>query len=372
MRVHIAVLAISLLSLSGCSHRSTEPVANAPVPIQTRTPLLVDRPETVNVSGSVTSPDAAADVPFLVNGRVTRVAVREGDSVRRGQVLAALESTEYSLGVNGAAAQVAAAEVSLDRAEDEYRRMKMLFDSKSLPPNDFRKFDAAYQSAKEQLNQAVAGEKTARKHLSDTTLLAPMDGFISKRSVEPGNMAVAGQPAFQIVTLDPVEILVGVPETDIHLLRDGQHAQVQIPALPGAAFSGTVRAINVAADNSTRTYSTRIHVPNPKHTLRIGMIAEVQIQGDRRIKVMTLPGSAIMHDPQGASLVFVYYPDQKRVYSRRVEISNLTDQEVVIQSGLRPEEQVVIAGQQSLRDGTLVQLVSVQAPHLAVSGAEGK
>jgi RND family efflux transporter MFP subunit len=347
-------------------------VANDPAPIQTRTPLLVDKPEAVNVSGSVNSPDAAAEVPFLVNGRVTHVAVREGDSVRRGQVLAVLESTDYSLAVNGAAAQVAAAKVSLNRAEDEYRRMKMLFDSKSLPPNDFRKFEAVYQSAKEQLNQAVAGEKSARKHLTDATLLAPVNGFISKRSVEPGNMAAAGQSAFQIVTLDPVEVQVGVPESNIHLVRVGQHAEVQIPALPGEAFSGTVRAINVATDNSTRTYSTCIRVPNPQHRLRIGMVAEVQIQGDRQIKVLTLPGSAIVRDPQGASLVFVYYPEQKRVYSRRLEISNVTEQEVVIQSGLKPEEQVVIGGQQSLRDGTLVQPVPVQSPHLAVSGSESK
>ena len=371
MRVYIAV-ACFLTTLTGCSHRQPVVVAEKPAPVQVRPVALVSHLEEITVSGSVNSPDAAADVPFLVSGRVQHVAVHEGDAVRKGQLLASLEPTDYTIAVHGAAAQVAAAKVSLDRAEDEYKRMKMLFDSKSLPPNDFRKFQAAYDAAKEQLNQAMAGEAAARKHVSDTTLLAPVSGYISRRAVEPGNVAAAGVPAFQIVTLDPVEVLVGVPETDIRLVRVGQHAQVHIPAQPEQDFSGSVRVINVSADPATRTYSTRIRVPNADHKLRVGMIAEVQIQGDRQVKALTVPGSAIVHDPQGASLVFVYYPEQKRVFSKRVEVGHVVGQEVEIQSGLHADDLVVVGGQQSLRDGVLAEAIETQSPHLAVAGAEGK
>jgi RND family efflux transporter MFP subunit len=372
LRLQIAVLASVLLVLTGCSRHKVETQASQPVPVQLRKPTLVDRPEIVDVSGSVTSPDAPSDVPFLVSGRVTRVAVHEGDFVHKGQLLAALEATDYQLAVNGADAQVAAAKVALDRAEDEYKRMKMLFDAKSLAPNDFRKFEATWQSAKEQLNQAVASEKTARKHVSDATLVAPVTGYISRRGVEPGNMAVAGNPAFQIVTLDPAEVLVGVPETDIHLLRLGQPAEVEIPAMSGAAFSGTVREINVAADSTTRTYSTRIRVPNPQHQLRIGMVAEVHIKGDHTTKALTLPGSAIAHDQQGATLVFVYYPEQKRVFSKRVEVGRVIWQDVEIRSGLGADEEVVIGGLQGLRDGTQVEPSATLPPQIPVSGAHHK
>lgn len=371
MRVKLAV-ACFLITLTGCSHRQPAAVASRPTPVQVRNVALVNHLEEITVSGSVNSPDAAADIPFLVSGRVLRVAVHEGDAVRKGQLLASLDPTDHKIAVRGAAAQVAAAKVSLDRAEDEYKRMKMLFESKSLPQNDFRKFQAAFDAAKEQFNQAIAGEDSARKHLSDTTLLAPVSGYISRRAVEPGNVAAAGVPAFQIVTLDPVEVLVGVPETDIRLVRLGQHAQVQIPALPGQEFSGNVRVINVSADPATRTYSTRIQVPNADHKLRVGMIAEVQIQGDRQVKAITVPGSAIVHDPQGASQVFVYYPEQKRAYSKRVEVGRVVGQEVEIQSGLHPDDLVVIGGQHSLRDGLAAEAIETQAPSLAVAGAEVK
>ncbi len=179
-----------------------------------------------------------------------------------------------------------------------------------LPENDFEKFKAAYLSAKQQVDQAVANEKIAQKHLSDASLYAPTSGFISKRSIEPGQTASPGVTIFEIVQLDPVEINVGVPETDIHLVRIGQKAAVMIPALPGESFEGKVRVINVSADQNTRTYMTRIVVPNPTHILRVGMVAEARIEGDRLLDLMTLPAQTILRDPQGATIVFVYYSGQ--------------------------------------------------------------
>jgi RND family efflux transporter MFP subunit len=137
---------------------------------------------------------------------------------------------------------------------------------------------------------------------------------------------------------------------------------VQIPALPGETFSGSVRVINVAADPSTRTYMVRIAVPNPRHVLRLGMIASVKIQGDRRSTIVSLRGDAIVRDAQGASTVFVYYPDQGRVHARRVETGAVYGTEVEIRTGLSGTEPVVVAGQHQLREGAAVSVVGEQAP----------
>ncbi|HUJ76182.1 MAG TPA: efflux RND transporter periplasmic adaptor subunit, partial [bacterium] len=137
----------------------------------------------------------------------------------------------------------------------------------------------------------------------------------------------------------------------------GQKATVTIPALPGEAFAGTVRVINVAADPTTRSYMVRIAVPNPRHLLRLGMIAEVQIQGNRPVPVMSLPGDAIVRDAQGASTVFVYLANQGRVYARRVETGTVYGTEIQIRSGLSGAEAVVVAGQHKLRDGAPVSVV---------------
>jgi multidrug efflux pump subunit AcrA (membrane-fusion protein) len=110
----------------------------------------------------------------------------------------------------------------------------------------------------------------------------------------------------------------------------------------------------VAADPSTRTYMTRIAVPNRDHVLRLGMVAEARIRSHKRINLMTLTGDAVVRDPRGITSVFVYYPDQQRVYAKRVEIGAIHDRDVEVRSGLTGEELIVVAAQDRLRDGVPV------------------
>jgi RND family efflux transporter MFP subunit len=204
------------------------------------------------------------------------------------------------------------------------------------------------------LDQARVNQQLARKHLADATLRSPINGYVAARMVEAGDVASPGRPVFQIVRLDPVEVSVGVPETDIHQVRAGQHAAIRIPAVPEAIFQGTVRTINVAADPATRTFTVRILVPNPRHILRLGMIAEAQIRTESTLDATTLPGESVVHDPQGATIVYVYYPAQKRVYAKRVQVGTVYGGEIQIRGGLSNNDAVVIAGQNRLSDGMRV------------------
>lgn len=358
----LLIVAGLVVTVPACSSsRKDEQAVSLPMPVKIGKPQPREDHESISVSGTVASPDAPSNVSFLVSGRVVSVGPREGDYVKKGQILASIDPTEYRLALAAAKAQSDQARVGYKRAEDEHRRMKMLYDSKSLAPNDYQKFKAAHDSALQQYEQAVASEKLSRKHLSDATLCAPVNGFVSRRSVEPGQMASSGQPAFEIVKLDTVEVSVGVPETDIHLVRVGQKAAVTLPAMPGESFEGSVRIINVSADPGTRTFMTRITIPNPKHTLRIGMVAEARIRGDRTVRLLALPIEAIVRDPQGARMVYMYFPAQKRVYARRVETGGLYGREIEIKRGLTGEDSVVLAGQERLRDGALVSLTTTEA-----------
>ena len=356
-------LVLILFVLTSCSQgKNAEQPSAKPTPVKTGKVRHVEEREFVSVSGTVVTPDAPVPVAFLVSGKVIEVVPREGDYVEKGQFLAAIDPLDYKLSLQAVSAQAGQAKVALDRSKDEYARMKFLYDSKSLAGNDFEKYKAAYLSAKQQVDQAIANERLAQKRLSDASLYAPAAGFISKRAIEPGQTASSGNPVFEIVKLDPVEINVGVPETDIHLVRVGQSASVTIPALPTESFEGKVRVINVSADPNTRTYMTRIVVPNPAHILRVGMVAEARIEADRTVHLMTLPVETILRDPQGATIVFVYYPEQQRVYAKRVETGVVYGREIAIKSGLSGDEAVVFAGQERLRDGTVVSLTGGSAP----------
>lgn len=384
------VLGVSLAACTGESEKKQ--VRSDPVPVAVGKVRQIREQETITVSGSVNAPNSPANVSFLVSGKVVFSGPREGESVRQGQVLARIDPTDYLHAMQGAEAksadadavlektmnparpeQLEQARITFERAEDEYRRMKMLYESKSLAPNDFLKYKAVYESAQQQYEQAKAGGqkedkeqakaasrqavanlRIASKALSDTTLIAPASGYIAKRYIEVGDTASPARPAFEIVQLDPVEVTVGVPETDIHRVRIGQKVEIRIPAQPEKTFDGTIRVLNVSADPNTRTYMARIRVPNPHRFLRLGMIAEATIRGDRTVSLMTVPGNAVVRDPQGATRVFVYYPDQGRVYAKRVETGSGVGKDLVIKSGLSGDEQIVLAGQAKLEDGLAV------------------
>lgn len=364
MRTSALSLALAVVAAWGAAACRTSPAPQEQpaeaVPVTVSTPTLAAQPASVTVSGSIVSPDNPVHVAFTVGGRVARVGPRIGDPVRRGAVLAVLDSTEYRLAVDAAAAQVKAARVASARADDELQRAQQLLDTRSIAANDFEKIRAAAAAAHETVAQAVASEGLARKRVTDTTIVAPMNGYVVARLIEPGNVAGPGVPAFQIAQLDPVEVSVGVPESDVHLIASGRPADVTVPALPGETFTGTVRLVTVAADPGTRTYMTRIEVPNPRQVLRLGMVATVTIRGAATRDVLTIPPQALARDAQGASSVFVYFPEQKRVHSRLVEVGSPSGTEIEVRSGLTAADQIVVAGQERLRDGMTV--VATNAP----------
>jgi multidrug efflux pump subunit AcrA (membrane-fusion protein) len=364
-----------------------------PVAVQVRVPSMVEQLASVSASGSVEGSETA-DVAFQVGGRVARVLVEEGQHVTKGQLLAEIEPTDYRNYSNAATAHkeaaVAASEkadagvrkqeleqarIEFGRAEDEYKRMQALVERKSLPPNDFQKFEAAYNTARERYEMALEGTRkedrataaaqaraaTAQaseegKRLDDTRLLAPISGNVSMRKVDPGQTVESGTVVFSIVDLNPAKVRVGVPEADIGRVRQGAAAEISIPSLDGRRFTGKVAIIGVAAEQASRTYTVKILVPNPGPVLLAGMVSEARIFGSAKVQTLTIPGEAIVPDAQGAPNVYIYFPDRKRVYARRVEIGPPIGTEVEIRSGLRGGEQIVISGQQKVREGSVVEI----------------
>lgn len=394
--VNRTVVAASLgLALAGCGRRDsgTDAARDAAIPVRLEQPTRIKRPVLVAASGSVEAIETA-DLGFQVAGRVARVLVEEGMAVRKGQLIAELDPSDYRYGMRAAQGQAAAAKANrdkaesgvraeeleqaraaYDRAENEYRRYRELYDRKSMAPVDFAKVEAAYRAAKAQYEMAQNGarseDRTAagaavmqaeaqvdlnRKRVADTRLASPIAGIVARRSIDPGEMVGAGTPVFSIVNLNPARVRLGIPERDIGRIRVGQRAAISIPALGATAFSGVVELAGVAADPSSRTFTTRLLVRNDDLVLKAGMIAEAGIEASGTVDAIAIPGEAIVHDPQGSTLVYVYYPDKKRVYARRVETGVVRGRGVEIHSGLSGSERIVVAGQQKVREGSRVEV----------------
>jgi multidrug efflux pump subunit AcrA (membrane-fusion protein) len=345
----------------------------------------------IAVSGTVEA-NITALTAFQVGGRVLHVYVEEGQRVAKGQLLADLDPTDYRNGYDAAVSQAEAAgaenakakaglrqqeleqaRIDFDRWQDEYNRMKYLYEHKSLPANDFKKIEAGYNAAKERYDMAQSGTRSedklaasaqfgaataqmqeAKKRLADCQLRAPISGYVGMRQLEVGVTVAPGVPVISIVDLNPVKVKVGIPESEVGKVHEGARAEVSIPSLNGQKFEGRVEAIAAASDPASRTYVSKIVVSNPSRVLLAGMVSEARLYGDTQVNAITVPGAAIVHDARGVSQVFVLSPGQNRVYSKRVDVGTMINNEVEIRSGLTGNEQVVVDGQNYLRDGSLI------------------
>ena len=383
-------LLLPMLGLSGCWHKARIP-ADQPVIVALRAPKQILQPDSVALSGTIEA-NTSAMAAFQIAGKVSRVLVDEGQSVRQGQILATLDATDYRNGYDAASAQADAARaqdakaragarsqeleqarLDYDSWQDKYTRMKYLYEHKSLAEQDFKQIEDGYLAARQRYEMAREGARVedrtaataqrraaeaqmhhASKQLADCELRAPIAGQIGMRRIDVGDSVGSGTPVISVLNLDPVNLRVSIPESQIGKIAIGNRAVVTIPALGGRSFEGTVETLGVAADPASRSFSAKITLANHDHLLRAGMVAEARIYSKTQINMLTIPGEAIERDPRGFLYVYVFDPARKRAYQRRVETGAMAGAEVEIHTGLAATDQVVTAGQQSLHEGAAV------------------
>jgi len=214
-----------------------------------------------------------------VSSAVTRVHVREGDMVKQGQPLVTLDTRDFVLRSQQAEAARDGAKVQLDAAKLDWTRIQSLLAEKAVPQSQFDMIDARYKGAKAGLAAADTAVAMARKALSDSVVRAPFDGLIVKRFVNEGEYASV-MPATQLVTIeeiDPMDLRIQVPSTDMAQVAVGSPVHVRLPAM-GQELDLRLTRVVPASDARTRTFSAIVEIPNRDHSLRSGLYAEVTLR----------------------------------------------------------------------------------------------
>jgi RND family efflux transporter MFP subunit len=298
-------------------------------------------------TSGIVQANTSVDVGFEVAGKVVMVGPDEGQPVRAGQEIAALDPTDYRLAVAQASALA-------DRAARDRDRNQPLLASGAIAPADMDHLETGAR-------QSAAAAELTRKRFADTRLGSPISGVIARRAIEVGATVAPGQAVFTIVDLDPVRVRVGVPEADVGRITEGAAATVRIPALD-TSFAGRVSLIGVLADPATRSYTVEISVPNPSRRLRAGMVAEATITNAQTRSAIVVPATAVVHDGgvNGTTNVYVLDQDGARVHARRVTTGPAHGDSLEITAGIAAGERIIVAGQQRLREGALVQLVRTE------------
>lgn len=282
--------------------------------------------------------DTKTAVSFGTAGTVQAVLVREGQRVKAGQLIATLDDRNLRQ-------QAEMARATLGRADDAYRRTKLMYDSAAVP-------EIKFVEARTALEQAQAAYEIARKNLADARAVAPASGTVGRRLVEPGENVMPSQPVATILGLRTVWAVVPVPEQEMGAVSLGQAAQVTIPVLGGRAVAGRVAEIGVEGSPATHTYPVKIALSNPGGDIRPGMLANVSLAP---AAATTGPGAVVV--PNGAVQIgvdgsrWVWLARKGRAVRVPVQIGELAPTGVTVTSGLAPGDSVVVKGMQNVSEG---------------------
>lgn len=312
---------------------------------------------------------ATVDIQPRVAGRIDVMAVKLGDRVTKGQQVAKIEDRELqeqirqaqaNLDVNKATVtnresdeKVAASVLSRTRTQHE----RGLASTQALEDAEARHSATASQVlvAKAQQSQTAARIEELKITLSNTTILSPVDGFVSRRMLDVGAFAGANTVMLTVVDIGTVRLQTNLVEKGFKRVVPGVAAEVEVDAFPGEQFRGEVSRVAPVFDPATRTAVMEIEVPNPGFRLKPGMYARVKLTVDRRANALTVPRNAVV-DTEGKRGVFFVEGGQNARF-REVKTGLQDNERVEILEGLQDGERVITIGALALRDGDRIQLV---------------
>jgi RND family efflux transporter MFP subunit len=325
--------------LTAC--REEVPEAQTPPPsVQVQRIQAQMRKGEISLSGSVEG-SRTAKLGFMVAGKIATIAAQEGQEVRAGQVLASLDPQSYRIALE-------IADAGLAQVQDEYDRLSVLHAKGSVSESDFAKVTSG-------LRQAKAQRQLQAKNVEDTRLIASFSGVLLQRGAEIGEIVPSGAPLFTVANLDPVKVTAVVPEHELQRLRIGQIAQLRIDAID-TSLVGKVVEVGALADATTRSFSVKLEVANPRHRLRPGMVARITLASQDSSRALFVPLACIQRRSEGDAMVYVVDSARSQVFEQRVSLGTVDGDNVEILSGLREGVLVATQGVAKLRDAARISL----------------
>ena len=374
----LVLLLVLGLSLAGMRDKG--------MPVQVATVGREDLQAKVSANGKVQAV-TKADISANVIGQVTRLAVKEGDVVKKGQFLMEIDprnaranADAMQANLKAAASQLDSAIAALAQAKSDFHRAKANRDAGIISAADFEKARTALETtqadrktAQERMSQAKANVNQSHVSLGYSTITAPMDGVVTARRIEPGETAVpgiqnqAGTVLLTISDMSKVEAEMEVDEASIPTVKLGQEAQIRIDAYPNQVFQGQVTEVGGSpilktSVNDATKFKVKVWIKNPPATIKPGLSVQADIFTGHRDQALAIPFQAlVMRDikPKAGETLKpgapreeegVFLMDGGKAKFAAVKTGLMGDLSVEVVSGLKGGETLITGPNRALRE----------------------
>ena len=347
---------LGLLLLAGCAEKKPPPTP--PVPVTVAAAERRSVPFELPATGMV-EPLQTVQVQAQVNGILERVAFKEGDEVKQGQVLFQLDARPYRAALEQASAILARDRAQATNAAQEAQRYQSLAEKEYVTSQQYDQVRTTAAAAQATLAGSQAAVDQARLNLQYATIRAPIAGRTGSLLLRQGNLvrASTAEPLVVINRLRPILVRFSVPANNLPLIQAHLGKEMIVRAEPsggGDPSEGTLSFVDNAVDTATGTILLKGRFPNDDGSLWPGGFVNVRLQLYVEPDALVIPAAAVVAGQQG-SFVFVIQPDSS-ASTRAVTVSRTAGDLAIVSGDLQPGDRVVVDGQLRLRQGSKVQI----------------
>lgn len=364
----LAVVGLAGVALAGGAFAAFSFHANASRPAAKSDPIV--RPARVAeisykkqsqallLAGTVV-PRIESTLGFRVSGKIVQRSVDVGAVVKAGDVIATLDPADYKLAVDNARAALASADADYARAKADHERYLNLRGSTAFVPQTLDQRQSIASTALARVDQARSQLASAENNLAYTVLQADSAGVVTAVQAEVGQVMAQGQGVIRLARTNELEIVVGVPEHRLKVVREAKDASFELWSDPGKRHAARLRELSPSADPVTRTYAARFSVIDPPEFIGLGMTATLGFERPDNTPVAEVPLSSIFQRGTQPA-VWVVDRTSGTVELRPVTIARWRDDTAAISSGVEDGELIATAGVHKLETGQKVKPLPMQ------------
>jgi len=347
---------VGVLALGACGEKKPPPTP--PIPVTVATAERRSVPLELPATGTV-EPLQTVSVQAQVGGIIRRVAFKEGDEVKQGQVLFELDSRPYQAALDQAAAMLARDRAQAANAAQEAKRYEALVEKEYVTSQQYEQAKTSAAATEATLAGSQAAVDQARLNLQYATIRAPITGRTGSLLVREGNLVrgTASEPLVRINRLRPILVRFAVPADNLPLIQTHLGKDLVVRAEPsggGQSSEGTLTFVDNAVDSSTGTILLKGRFPNDDGSLWPGGFVNVRLQLYVEPDALVIPAAAVVQGQQG-NFVFVIQPDSS-ASTKAVTVTRTAGDFAIVTGDVQPGDRVVVDGQLRLRQGSKVHI----------------
>jgi membrane fusion protein (multidrug efflux system) len=351
------------------SMKAPDVIEPSPIRVRTFKVKRIDFSDILPVMGTVKG-QTEIELRFEKEGVIKSINFREGERIKKGQLIACLDPKDANLQLEYVKNKLASADAAYKSSLKKYEVHQKLYEAGAIIKSKLEEMQLECESAKFQMETVRAEEELTKNQLEKTNLYAPIDGLMGSRDSEEGEFVTPQDKVASLLEIENVLVEVGIVERDINRIQLGQKAKVYVDAYPDVAFEGIIDNIFPVVEGKSRTLTTKIKIDNPKGALLPGMFCRADVMIIELRDALIIPSTSLIRTGKTTVLVPVV-PEPSieidkdevktgRVELRHVSLGYITSDYTHITAGLNEGDLVVTEAQGELKDKAKVRISAIE------------